>query len=319
MSVISNKFTKKYAPQSLNDVILPKRIQVKLEGGAKQHLMFYGSPGTGKTSTAIALAKHFELPYLYINSSEETSVDVIREKISKFSSTLSIMDGPGSSMKLVILDEVDGVSDQFNKALKAAMERFESTTRFIATTNHINKIPEAVQSRFECVNYDFTEDEANEMLKGYIKRIYEISKKEEIMFDKDALVEFSKRKFPDMRSMLNTLQGYHDENKKHITINDVKKFHSVYKDVYELIFNNEDPVKNYKYMVSNYSNKVDDVLATLGNDFIEFIQMENPTYCNKIPQILVTVAAHQSQRVHVIDPVVSLLSCIFSIQTILKT
>lgn len=319
MSVISNKFTKKYAPQSLDDVILPKRIQVKLEGGAKQHLMFYGSPGTGKTSTAIALAKHFKLPYLYINSSEETSVDVIREKISKFSSTLSIMDGPGSSMKLVILDEVDGVSDQFNKALKAAMERFESTTRFIATTNHINKIPEAVQSRFECINYDFTEDEASEMLKGYIKRIYEISKKEGIEFDKDALVEFSKRKFPDMRSMLNTLQGYHDENKKHITINDVKKFHSVYKDVYELIFNNEDPVKNYKYMVSNYSNKVDDVLATLGNDFIEFIQMENPTFCNKIPQILITVASHQSQRVHVIDPVVTMLSCIFSIQTVLKT
>ena len=319
MSVISNKFTKKYSPKSLEDLIIPKRVRLKIEGGAKQHLMFYGSPGTGKTSTAVALAEHYGIPYLYINSSEETSVDVIREKISKFSATMSIMDGPGSSMKIVILDEVDGVSDQFNKALKAAMERFETTTRFIATTNHINKIPEAVLSRFELINYDFSEEEASEMLKGYIKRIYEIATKEGIEFDKDALVEFSKRKFPDMRSMLNSLQGYHDENKKHITIDDVKKFHSVYKDVYDLIFTNEDPVKNYQYLVSNYSNKVDDILATLGNDFIEYIQMEKPTSMHKIPQIIIEVAKHQAQRVHVIDPVVTMLSCIFAIQTIIKT
>lgn len=319
MSIIGQKFTRKYAPQSLDEVILPSRIRTKIENGAKQHQLYYGTPGTGKTSTAIAMAKGLGIPYLYINSSEETSVDIIREKISKFCSTMSIMDGNKATMKMVILDEVDGVSDQFNKALKATMERFETTSIFIATTNHINKVPDAVLSRFEAISYDFSEDEETEMLKGIIKRIYEIANIEGLKFDKPALVEFVKRNFPDMRSMLNALQGYHDEGITHITLETVKKFHSVYKDVYELVATGTDPVENYKYLVSNYSSKVDDILSTLGNDFIEYIQMEQPKYNSKIPQIIVTVAAHQAQRVHVIDPVVTMLACIYSIQTILKS
>lgn len=219
----------------------------------------------------------------------------------------------------IVTHNCDGVSDQFNKALKATMERFEKTSIFIATTNHINKIPDAVLSRFELINYDFTENEEKEMLRGFIKRIHEISTNEGILFDKEALVEFVKRKFPDMRSMLNSLQGYFDEDILHITLENVKKFHSVYKDVYELTVNNIDPIENYKYLVSNYSNKVDDILSTLGNDFLEYIQMENPQHNNKIPQIIVTVAEHQAQRIHVIDPVVTMLSCIYTIQTILKS
>jgi DNA polymerase III delta prime subunit len=319
MSIIGDKFTKKYAPKSLDELIIPGRIRQKIEGGAKQHLLFYGSPGTGKTSTAIAIAKTYDIPYMYIDASTETSVDILREKISKFCSTMSIMDGPGASSKIVILDEVDGVSDQFNKALKATIERFEHTTRFIATTNHINKVPDTVLSRFEQINYDFSEEEEKEIMRGFIKRIHGIASNEGMSFTKDALVEFVKRKFPDMRSMLNSLQGYYDENKRNLTIEDIKKFHGVYKDIYDLIFKNEDPVENYKYLVSNYSNKVDDVLATLGNEFIEYIQMEHSKYASKIPQIIVKVAEHQAQRVHVIDPVVSMLSCVYGIQTLLKT
>jgi DNA polymerase III delta prime subunit len=318
MSVIGEKFTKKYAPVSLDDLIIPTRIRQKIEGGAKQHLLFYGSPGTGKTSTAMTIAKTNNIPYMYIDASTETSVDILREKISKFCSTMSIMDGPGASTKIVILDEVDGVSDQFNKALKATIERFEHTTRFIATTNHINKVPDTVLSRFEQINYDFTEEEEKEMMRGFIKRIHTIASSEGMTFTKEALVEFVKRKFPDMRSMLNSLQGYYDENKRDLTLEDIKKFHGVYKDVFELIFNNENPVENYKYLVSNYSNKVDDILATLGNDFIEYIQMERSVHYTKIPQIIVKVAEHQAQRLHVIDPVVTMLSCVYGIQSIIK-
>lgn len=319
MSVIGEKFTVKYAPKTIDDIIIPSRIKKKIEGGAKQHLLFYGSAGTGKTSTAKAIAKTNNIPYMYIDASTETSVDILREKISKFCSTMSIMDGPGASTKIVILDEIDGVSDQFNKALKATIERFEHTTKFIATTNHINKVPSTVLSRFEEINYDFTEEEESEIMRGFIKRIHEISSNEGMKFTKEALVEFVKRKFPDMRSMLNSLQGYYNEGKKELDIEDIKKFHGVYKDVYELIFDNEDPVKNYQYLVSNYSNKVDDILSTLGNEFIEFIQMEKSQITNKIPQIIVKVAEHQAQRVHVIDPVVTMLSCVYSIQTIIKT
>lgn len=318
MSISNILLTEKYRPASLEDLIIPDRIRTKLNDGVYQHLLFYGSPGTGKTSTAKALCKQFGLEYRYINASDETSVDVIREKITKFCSTASLTSLEGK-LKVVILDEIDGVSDQFNKALKATMDSFSKNTRFIATTNHINKIPEAVISRFEQINFDFTKEEETEQLKFYMKRVYEIVKKEGAEIEKPALLELVKRKFPDLRNTLTVLQGYLAEGKELITLDDVKKFHGIYKDVYDLIFDNIDPVKNYQYLASEYSNRVDDVLASLGGDFIEYIQMEKPSYAKHVPQIIIAVAEHQAQRVHVIDQVVTMLSCVYSIQSIIHS
>jgi DNA polymerase III delta prime subunit len=316
MSISNILLTEKYRPSTLADLIIPDRIRTKLNDGVYQHLLFYGSPGTGKTSAAKAMCNQFGLEYRYINASDETSVDVIREKITKFCSTASLTSLEGK-MKVVILDEIDGVSDQFNKALKATMDSFSKNTRFIATTNHINKIPEAVLSRFEQINFDFTKEEETEQLKFYMKRVYEIIKAEGADIEKPALVELVRRKFPDLRNTLTVLQGYLAEGKTMITLDDVKKFHGVFKDVYELIFNNIDPVKNYQYLASEYSNRVDDVLAGLGGDFIEYIQMENPTAAKHIPQIIIAVAEHQAQRTQVIDQVVTMLSCVYTLQSII--
>ena len=137
--------------------------------------------------------------------------------------------------------------------------------------------------------------------------------------EKPALVEFVRRNFPDLRSTLNKLQGYKTQGNTNITVEDVKKFNSVYKDVFELVFNETDPAKNYQLLVSNYANKVDDILQTLGEEFVEYIQQEKSAYIKFIPQIIVTVAKHQAQRVHVIDPVITMLSCVYEIQSIINS
>ena len=137
--------------------------------------------------------------------------------------------------------------------------------------------------------------------------------------EKPALVEFVRRNFPDLRRTLNKLQGYKTQGNTNITLDDVKKFNSVYKDVFELVFNETDPAKNYQLLVSNYGNKVDDVLQTLGEEFIEYIQQEKLQYVKHIPQIIITVAKHQAQRVHVIDPVITMLSCVYEIQSIVNS
>lgn len=308
-------FTEKYRPKNLEDLILPERVMSKFKDGLTQNMLLAGSPGTGKTSTAKAIVQQFGLPYLYINASTDTSVDVIRTRITDFCSTMSILDDQGK-FKVVILDEVDGVSDQFFKALRATMEQFASNSRFIATCNYINKLPDPILSRFEVIDFDFDKAEESELTKKYIKRVYEICGKEDMTIEKPALVEFVRRNFPDLRSTLNKLQGYKTQGTKHITAEDVKKFNSVYKDVFELIFNETDPAKNYKHIVSEYSNRIDDVLQTLGEEFIEYIQTEKPQATKYIPQIAITVAEHQAQRTLVIDPVITLLSCVYKIQTI---
>ena len=313
MQSINQLFTEKYRPKNLEDLILPDRVMSKFKDGLVQNMLFAGSPGTGKTSCAKAIVNQFNLPYLYINASTDTSVDVIRTRIIDFCSTVSIMDAPGS-FKVVILDEVDGVSDQFFKALRATMEQFASNSRFIATCNYINKLPDPILSRFEVINFDFDKDEESELTKKYIRRVYEICKQEEMTIDKEALVEFVRRNFPDLRSTLNKLQGYKTQGTTNITVEDVKKFNSVYKDVFDLIFNES----NYQLLVSNYSNRVDDVLQSLGEEFVEYIQQERLQSVKHIPQVIISVAKHQAQRVHVIDPVITMLSCVYDIQGIVK-
>ena len=289
----------------------------KVKDGLVQNMLLAGSPGTGKTSTAKAVVNQFGLPYLYINASTDTSVDVIRTRITDFCSTVSIMDEPGM-FKVVILDEVDGVSDQFFKALRATMEQFASNSRFIATCNYINKLPDPILSRFEVINFDFDKEEETELTKKYIRRVYDICKQEDMTIEKDALVEFVRRNFPDLRSTLNKLQGFKTQGTNNITVGDVKRFNSVYKDVFELVFNETDPAKNYQLLVSNYSNRVDDILQTLGEEFVEYIQQEQLQSVKHIPQIIISVAKHQQQRVHVIDPVITMLSCVYEIQGIIK-
>ena len=315
--MIQALFTEKYRPKNLEDLILPERVMSKFKDGLTQNMLLAGSPGTGKTSTAKAIVNQFGLPYLYINASTDTSVDVIRTRITDFCSTMSILDDQGK-FKVVILDEVDGVSDQFFKALRATMEQFASNSRFIATCNYVNKIPDPILSRFEVINFDFDKAEETELTKKYIRRVYDICGKEDMTIEKPALVEFVKRNFPDLRSTLNKLQGYKTQGTQNITIDDVKKFNSVYKDMFDLIFNQMDPVVNYKYIVGEYSNRVDDVLQTLGQEFIEYIQTEKPQNARHIPQIAICVAEHQAQRTLVIDPVITLLSCVYKIQTIVN-
>jgi replication factor C small subunit len=317
-NMIRALFTEKYRPKNLEDLILPDRVMNKFKDGLTQNMLLAGSPGTGKTSTAKAIVNQFNLPYLYINASTDTSVEVIRTRITDFCSTMSVLDDQGK-FKVVLLDEVDGVSDQFFKALRATMEQFAANCRFIATCNYVNKIPDPILSRFEVINFDFDKSEETELTKKYIKRVYEICGKEEMTIDKPALVEFVKRNFPDLRSTLNKLQGYKTSGTTNITVEDVKKFNSVYKDLFELIFNETDPVKNYKLLVSEYSNRVDDVLQSLGSDFVEYIQTEKPNSVKSIPQIIISVAEHQAQRVHVIDPIITMLSCVYKLQEIVRS
>jgi DNA polymerase III delta prime subunit len=318
MQSINQLFTEKYRPKNLEDLILPDRVMTKFKDGLVQNMLFAGSPGTGKTSTAKAIVNQFNLPYLYINASTDTSVDVIRTKIIDFCSTVSIMDAPGM-FKVVILDEVDGVSDQFFKALRATMETFAGNSRFIATCNYINKIPDPVLSRFEVINFDFDKQEESELTKKYIKRVYHICKEEGLTIEKDALVEFVRRNFPDLRSTLNKLQGFKTQGTLNINVDDVKRFNSVFKDVFELIFNETDPVKNYQMLVGNHANRVDDVLQSLGEEFVEYITQERAQSSKHIPQIIISVAKHQSQRVDVIDPVITMLSCVYDIQSIIRS
>jgi len=297
-------------------MILPPRIRSLFENkGLNHNVLLSGSPGCGKTTLAKILAK--DLPHIFINVSDESSVDTIRNKINDFCSNISVLDGK-SSKKVVILDEFDGASDQFYKALRGTIEKFAGNTRFVATCNWINKVPEAIQSRFEVINFDPSNPEEEEMIKDeWRSRVNLILGKLGIEIDQESLVAFEKEYFPDFRSALNRIQSWTIEGITKIDLSKVKEANWSYEDLYKMIVESKDPVKNYQTIVGQYSTKVDDVMTSLGEEFINWIVKNHPDKTKIIPAVVVLVASHQAQRIAVIDPVVSLLSLFYQIQKLI--
>jgi DNA polymerase III delta prime subunit len=218
----------------------------------------------------------------------------------------------------IVTHNCDGASDQFYKALRGTIEKFAGNSRFIATCNYINKVPDAIQSRFELINFDpVNPEEEEEIKKEWKSRINLILSKLGISIDEDSLVEFEKTYFPDFRSALNRIQSWSIEGVTSLDLNKVKEANWSYDDLYKMLLTSKDPVNNYQVIVGQYSTKVDDVMVALGGEFINWIVKNHPEKAKIIPAVIVLVATHQSQRNVVIDPVVSLLSLFFQIQKLI--
>ena len=310
--MIQDLLTEKLRPKELRHMILPPRISKQFENGLNQNVLLSGPPGSGKTTLAKILAS--QLPDLFINVSDESSVETIRVKINDFCSTLSILDGK-SSKKVVILDEFDGASDQFYKALRGTIEKFASNTRFIATCNYINKVPDAIQSRFEVIDFNPVSSEEEAALKTeWNRRITLILNKVGISIEENSLEEFQKNYYPDFRSALNKIQAWMIEGVKVVDSAKINELGWSYETLYNLILTSKDPVTNYQNIVGEYQGKVDEVMSALGGEFIDWIIKNRPELKKIIPGVIVLVADHQAQRIQVIDPMVSLLSLVFQIQ-----
>ena len=314
--MIQDLLTEKLRPKEIKHMILPNRISSLFSNGLNHNVLLSGSPGCGKTTLAKILSSPF--PHLFINVSDESSVETIRTKINDFCSTISVLDGK-SSKKVVVLDEFDGASDQFYKALRGTVEKFAGNARFIATCNYINKVPDAIQSRFEVVDFTPANQEEEDALKlEWDKRIKLILKKIEIEIDEKSLYEFQKVYYHDFRSALNKIQSWMIEGVKKVDDKKISELGWSYENLYTLIITSKDPVKNYQEIVGEYQGKTDEVMSALGDEFIKWIMKNHPSLGKIIPGVIVKVAEHQAQRTQVIDPMVSLLSLVFQIQKLIE-
>jgi len=192
-------WVEKYRPTNLDTYIgndqLKSKVKVYLESGDLPHLLLFGKAGTGKTTLAKLLVNNIDCDYLYINASDENSVDVVREKVKNFASTLGFAD-----MKVIILDECDYITPNAQAALRNLMETFSKNCRFILTCNYVERIIDPIQSR--CQSFQIIPPDRKEVA----VHLNSILTKEGVKSDINDIVTIVNGGFPDLRRVINAAQ-----------------------------------------------------------------------------------------------------------------
>ena len=192
-------WVEKYRPSSLDNYIgnehLKSKVKVYLESGDLPHLLFFGKAGTGKTTLAKLLVNNIECDYLYINASDENSVDTVRNKVRQFASTVGFKD-----LKIIILDECDYITPNAQAALRNLMETFSKHCRFILTCNYVERIIDPIQSR--CQSFQIIPPSKSEVA----KHLHDILIEENVMDSMEDIKVLVDSSYPDIRRVINSAQ-----------------------------------------------------------------------------------------------------------------
>lgn len=205
----SAMWVEKYRPENLSSIVNQKEVIGSLKALLKNtsempHLMFSGSAGVGKTTTAMCLAReilgdHWKDHTLELNASDERGINMVRERVKKFA-RFSGLDTK-IPFKIIILDEADEMTSDAQTALRRIIEDTARYCRFILIVNNISRIIEPLQSR--CAVFKFTRISEDDIV-SYLE---EICKKEKIKFDQKGLKTTYSYSEGDMRHAINILQA----------------------------------------------------------------------------------------------------------------
>jgi len=203
--------TNKYMPNHVSEMILPKRIKnaflEMVNSGKGQTLLLNGPAGCGKTSAALCIANDLNADVMFVNASLEGNMDLLRNKVSDFASSVS-MENSGKK-KVIILDEIEGAaSPNVQLSLRGITEKFSKNVIFILTTNFKNRLIPPLISRCNVTDFIFDNDEKIEMQAGMFERIISILEQEGIQAEPKVIAQLVKKFFPDFRRLLNELQKY---------------------------------------------------------------------------------------------------------------
>jgi len=296
----------KWRPKKIEDLVLLPRIKSHFENGVVGNFIFYGHYGTGKTSLArILIGKYSkDKPFLELNSSLFTSIDVLRNQIEDFCK-FSPMMSTESDIKYIFLDEFERVSAQFQDAFKAFIEKYSKNVRFIITTNHINKISDGIKSRIPQINFDCQNIEEERYLKQeFFKRIKNfVCVEEKIDISKEDLINIITKKFPDFRSIMVELQNYTLTGQISSQYSGVSN--KVKKELFDLIFNKDlDYERVYHFLMSVFgAEKIDIMLNILGKPFVDWC-IENGKDTEKLFECNYIVTDYSSKLEQVSDPLI---------------
>ena len=205
-------WVEKYRPKRFEDIVSQNialnNIKEFVKSGEMPHMIFTGPAGTGKTSTALIIAKsllksdNYYRNLLELNASDTVRMEFVRDIIKDFVNQEMIIGE--NSLKIVILDEADNIPGQVQQALRRIIEITSSRVKFILLCNYLDRIIDPIISRCAVFRFvDLTKEKVVERLQ-YIaqQENLKIPKKDESKFF-DALYFISSG---DLRKAINTFQ-----------------------------------------------------------------------------------------------------------------
>jgi DNA polymerase III delta prime subunit len=303
--MMSDEFlwVEKYRPKTVSDCILPDRIkkvfQSYVDNSSIPNLMLTGSAGVGKTTIAKAMCEQLGINYMFINSSEERGIGVLRGKIMNYASTVSLAGG----RKVIILDEADYLTPDMQAALRGAIEEFSENCSFIFTCNFKSRLIEALHSRCSVIDFRLAPDEKPRMAAQLFTRLSVILNKEGIEYDKQVLIKIVEKFFPDYRRTLNELQRYSSTGSIDAgTLAQITDIRNVAELAGFLKAGNFSDMR--KWVVTNSDVEPARIYRKIYDSLYEYFKPES------IPQAVVILAKYQYQSAFVADHEVNLVACL---------
>ena len=298
-------WTEKYRPKTVEDCILPESIKnTFLEYVNRKeipNLLLSGSAGVGKTTIARALCEEVGCDYIVINGSDESGIDVLRNKIKNYASSISFTGG----RKVIIIDEADYLNPNSTQpALRGAIEEFSSNCSFIFTCNFKNRIIDPIHSRCAVIDFKINGSKAK-MASQLFKRIEWVLKEEGVSYDKEVVAAVITKHFPDNRRILNELQRYSVSgtiDKGILTsVSDVQ--------LGELIkgLKEKDFAAARKWVTNNLDNDPVKIYRKLYDSLYESLKSQS------VPQMVVILARYQYQAAFVADHEINMIACLTEI------
>lgn len=306
MNLYNQLWVQKYSPKTLDDLVLSDENRdffSKIDEDTP-HLLFYGNPGTGKTSLAkIIVNDILKCQYLYINASDENGVDTIRNKVITFSQTRSL-DG---KKKVIILDEFCGTTGEAQRILRNVMEEYATTTRFILTSNYINKIIEPIQSR--CLLFNIVPK-----LEQTVSRCFKILNKENVIIESEtSFVSYIKNNFPDMRRIINDLQKFSITGT--LKICETNKLKGFANTIFDNLVDKVDAISIRKYTIQEERNFASDYQSLLRELFE--LAYESKIKDDAKKAAMLEIGEHLYRDNFVMDHEINFFCCILNLSKII--
>lgn len=265
-------WTEKYRPKTLEELIITDEDKSKLKTYidnplSMPNILFVGSPGTGKSTTALMIPHLTNCPqgdYIQMNSSTDRTIDAIRNRIVPF---ITSKRKSRTVPKFIHMDEFDGTGKIYQDALRGYMEgNYNKNCKFLLTANRISDIHSAIQGE-RCIIFDLASVPKQELM----KRLTYICEQEHVSYTQEGLQKLVDINYPSRRKMVQQLQMNKDIG---ITIDTIKSMSELSDDFYKILITPSIDKRSYaarEYIIDNGLNPRELLKVSL------FMTMKNTT------------------------------------------